>query len=136
MHMKKWITVHVLLSSIRPRFRYHKMQNLWSFQGASHLDLHQDSTIELLGGLVAPPSIQMNCTMTDGHCKLCLRHDTRPKTKRQNSMTGAPLIGLPPQQLHPHHANACGYECGKKMLNTTVLQVKVVGMRYSVYCNY
>ena len=47
--------------------------------------------------------------MTDGHCMLCPRHDTRPRPKGKRSMTGergggAPLIGLPLQQLHSHHA--------------------------------
>ena len=49
MHTKKCITIHVLFGNIiRPRFRYLKIQILWSFQGASPLDLYQDSTIELL----------------------------------------------------------------------------------------
>ena len=55
--------------------------------------------------LVAPASTQMYCAMTDGHCTLCLRHDTCPRPKDKRSMTGgAPLIRLPPQQLHSHHA--------------------------------
>ena len=49
MHMKKCIIIHLLLGNIRPRIRYRKMQILWSFQEASPLDLHQDSTMELLG---------------------------------------------------------------------------------------
>ena len=53
MHMTKCITIHLLLGNIRPRIRYRKMQILWSFQGASQLDLHQDSTMELLGACSA-----------------------------------------------------------------------------------
>ena len=47
----------------------------------------------------------MYCSMTNGHCMLCLRHDTRPRPRGNKSMTGdgVPLIGLPPQQLHSHH---------------------------------
>ena len=106
--MTKCITIHVLLGNIRPRFRYHKMQILWSFQGS-----RQDPTkelLELLEPLVAPPFTQMYCAMTDGHCMLCLPHDTRPRPRGKRSMTGgAPLIGLPPQQLHSHHATAYNY---------------------------
>ena len=42
-------------------------------------------------GLVAPASTQMYCAMTDGHCMLCLRHDTRPRLKGKRSMTGGCL---------------------------------------------
>ena len=41
-HMKKCITIHVLLGNIRPRFRYRKMQILWTF------------TLQGAGGRVAP----------------------------------------------------------------------------------
>ena len=110
--MKKCITIHLLLGNIRPRIRYRKMQILWSFQGASPLDLHQDSTMELLG-LVAPASTQMYCAMTDGHCMLCLRHDTRPRPKGKRSITGgggggainraaSPAASLPPRHWVPH----------------------------------
>ena len=102
---EKCITIHLLLGSIRPRIGYRKMQILWSFQGASP----RSSTRTLpwnYWGLVAPASTQMYCAMTDDHCMLCLRHDTCPRPKGKRSMTGggAPLIGLPPQQLHSHHA--------------------------------
>ena len=104
---KKCITIHLLLDNIRPRIRYRKMQILWRFQGASPLDLHQDSTIELLGACSA--RIHSNV----------LRNDRRPlhvvpmtwyasQTKRQKMYDwgggGAPLIGLPPHQLLSHHA--------------------------------
>ena len=106
--MKKCIAIHLLLGNIRPRIRYRKMQIVWSFQGRAPWT----STRTLpwnCWGLVAPASTQMYCTMTDGHCMLCLRHDTRPRPKGKRSITGgggggAPLIGLPPQQLHSHHA--------------------------------
>ena len=108
MHMKKCITIHVLLGNIRPRFRYRNIQILWSYQEARPLDLHQDSTMELLGrGLVAPPFTQMYCAMAHGHCMLCLRHDTSPRPRGKTNYDwgrGAPLIGLPPQQLYSHHA--------------------------------
>ena len=38
-------------------------------------------------GFVAPASTQMYCAMTDGHCMLCLRHDTSPRPKGKRSMT-------------------------------------------------
>ena len=53
LYMKKCITIDLLLGNIRPRIRYRKMQILWSFQGASPLDPHQDSTMELLGACSA-----------------------------------------------------------------------------------
>ena len=84
MQIKKCITIHVLLGNIRPRFRYRKMQVLWRFQGARPLNLHQDSTMELL--LAAPASTQMYCAITDGHCILCLRHDTRPDQEAKKSL--------------------------------------------------
>ena len=43
--------------------------------------------------------------MTDGHCILCLRHDTRPRPRGKKydlGGGGGALIGLPPQQLHSH----------------------------------
>ena len=55
MHMKKCITIHVLLGNIRPRFRY----RCW--------------------GACSVPSTQMYCAMTDSHCMLCLRHNTHPR---------------------------------------------------------
>ena len=60
MHMTKCITIHVLLGNIRPRFRYHKMQILWTF------------TPQVAGGACSAPSTQMYCAMTDGHSMLCL----------------------------------------------------------------
>ena len=104
--MKKCITIHQLLGNIRPRIRYRKMQIRWSFQGR----VPWASTRTLpwnCWGLVAPASTQMYCAMTDGHCMLYLRHDTRPRPKGKRSMTGgwAPLIGLPPPaaSLPPRH---------------------------------
>ena len=103
--MKKCITIHVLLGNIRPGFRYGKMQILWSFQ-ASPLGPQSGLYHGTAGVFVAPPSTQMYCAMTDGHCMLCLRHDTRPRPRGKKGMMGegAPLIGLPPQKLHSHHA--------------------------------
>ena len=102
--MKKCITIHLVLGNIRPRIWYRKMQILWSFQESSPWT----STRTLpwnCWGLVALASTQMYCAMTDGHCMLCLRHDTRPRPKGKICMTGGPpLIGLPPQQLHSRHA--------------------------------
>ena len=63
------------------------------------------STRTLPWNCCGAPSTQMYCATTDGHCMLCLRHDTSPRP-RDKSMTGgggAPLIGLPPQKLHSHH---------------------------------
>ena len=63
------------------------------------------------GGSCSTPSTQMYCAMTDGHCMLYLRHYTRPRP-REKSMTGgrgAPLFGVPPQQLHSHHATVAEY---------------------------
>ena len=63
----------------------------------------------------------MYSAMTDGHCMLCLRHDTRPRPKGKRSMIGgggggAPLIGLPTQQLHSHHATDKKYDCCRAIL--------------------
>ena len=59
------------------------------------------------GGLVAPPSTQMYCAMTDGHCMLCLRHDTRPKPRGKKSMTGGGgainRAAFPAASLSPRH---------------------------------
>ena len=109
MHMKKCITIYLLLGSIRPRIRYRKMQILWSFQGASP----RSSTRTLpwnCRGIVAPASTQMYCAMTDDHCMLCLRHDTRPRPKGKRSMTGgggaainraaSPAASLPPRHWY------------------------------------
>ena len=68
-----------MLGNIRPRFRYRKMQILWSFT------LLWNCWGE---GLVARPSTQMYCAMTNGHCMLCLRHYTRPRPRSKKSMTG------------------------------------------------
>ena len=49
-----------------------KMQILWTF------------TPQVAGGLVAPhppKCIHLYCAMTDGHCMLCLRHNTRPRPR-------------------------------------------------------
>ena len=58
-------------------------------------------------GLVAPASTQIYCAMTDSHCMLCLRHDTRPRPKGKRSMTGggggaidraaSPAASVPPR---------------------------------------
>ena len=109
-HEKKCITIHVLLGNIRRRFRYRKMKILWSFQRARPLDLHQDSAMELLGGgLVAPPSTQMYCAMTDGHCMLCLRHDKRPRPRGKKYDWGGGGLhqsGFLPISFIPIHATA------------------------------
>ena len=105
--MKKCVTIHLLLGNIRPRIRYRKMQIVWSFQGRAPWT----STRTLpwnCWGLVAPASTQTYCTMTDGHCMLCLRHDTRSRPKGKTSMTGgggggainraaSPAASLPPR---------------------------------------
>ena len=60
------------------------------------------------GGLVTPPSAQMHYAMTDGHCMLCLRHDTRPRPRGEKSMTGGGGGGInwgasPTASLSPRH---------------------------------
>ena len=96
-------TIHVLLGSIEPRFRYHKMQILWSFQGTSPVGPPPGLYHRTAGELVAPPSTQMQVVPTTWHAF---------QTKRQKSMTGggAPLTGLPRQQLHSLHATVAGKE--------------------------
>ena len=70
--------------SFRPRFRCRKMQILCSFQGRALPGLYHGTA----GGLVAPPSTQMYCAMTDGHCMLSLQHDTRPRPRGKKYDSG------------------------------------------------
>ena len=113
MHIKKCITIHLLLGNIRPRIRYRKMQVLWT------------STRTLpwnCWGLVAPASTQMYCAMTDGLCMLCLRHDTRPRPKDKRSMTGgaisraaSPAASLPPRHWGPLFKSVSNKRLGSKL---------------------
>ena len=103
MHMKKCITIHLLLGNIRPRIRYLKMQILWSFQG----DLHQDSTIELLGA--CSTRIHSNVLRNDRqslHVVPTTRYMSQTKRQGKRSMTGwggginrtaSPTASLPPR---------------------------------------
>ena len=77
MHMKKCITIHVLLGNIRPRFRYR-------IKDADSLDLHSTSC----WGPCSAPSTQMYCAMTNGHCTLCLRHNTHPRPRDKKARLG------------------------------------------------
>ena len=91
MHMKKCITIHLLLGNIRPELGTVRCRFFGASRGLAR-------TLPWnCWGLVAPKSTQMYCAMTDGHCMLCLRNDTRPRPKDKTSMTGggggAPLIG-------------------------------------------
>ena len=59
----------------------------------------------------------MYCAMTDVHCMLCLRNDTRPRPRGKKYEWGrgggggeGASIGLPPKQLHSHHATAKSIE--------------------------
>ena len=88
--MKKCITIHVLLGNIRPRFRYRKMQILWTFapQVAGGGG----------GGACSTPSTQMYCAMTDGHCMLCPDQETESMTGGAAIIPGAsPAASLPPR---------------------------------------
>ena len=102
MHMKKCITIHLLLGNIRPRIKYCKMQILWSFQGGSPLDLHQDSTMELLEACNA--WIHSNVLHNDRRSFYVVPMTSQTKRQKKYDWGGAPLIRLPPQQLHSHHA--------------------------------
>ena len=103
--MKKCITIHLPeLDTVRCRFF-----------GASRGRAPWTSTRTLpwnCWGLVAPASTQMYCVMTDGHCMLCLQHDTRPRPKGKINMNGgggginraaSPAASLPPRHCVPSY---------------------------------
>ena len=81
---------------------------------------------KLLGGwgwgACSAPSTQTYCAMIDGHCMLYLRHNTRPRPrdKKHGWGRGAPLFGVPPQQLHSHHATVHSYQQIHEKLKRTL----------------
>ena len=89
------------------------MQILWSFQGASRWTATRTLPCNGLGACRSPihPNVlgndqrSLDVVPTAWHAS---------QTKRQKMYDwggggGAPLIGLPPQQLHSHHAAACDW---------------------------
>ena len=98
MHMKKCITIHVLLGNIRPRFRCRKMQLPEGELTGPPPGLYYATAGEGGGrGLVY-------CAMTDGYCMLCLWHASQ--TKRHKSITEGGAINRaasPAASLSPRH---------------------------------
>ena len=100
MHMKKCITIHLLLVNVRPRFTYRKMQILWSF-----------TLLWNCWGACSPP-IHPNVLRNDRrslHVLPTTWHASQTKRQKKYGWgRGAPLIELPPQQLYSHHtADLC-----------------------------
>ena len=102
MHMKKCITIHVLLGNIRPRFRYSKMQILWSFQGGEPPGPLPGLYHGSAGGLVAPPSTQ---TYRSLHVVPTTWHASQTKRQKKYDWGGgggainraaSPAASLPP----------------------------------------